>query len=399
MPHEEDVRAALRALASHAPSGDAVLAGISARSTRRRRPIAFVLAPVAAAAAVVAVIAASVAISDGAQVRGPAAGPGTHVGPACTRAKPTSVPTYYLAISGYLRNRLTGKTVARVAGPSPYRAIVAVTGAADDRTFVLAGATGPPGASSTAKLFVARFNPVNDTVSVTPLPIPVIPATSQLTGLALSPNGTHLATAIQSGRNHRVAVLRVYSLAGGKAKMWRTIGGTIGYANNDGQAISWSCTGTLAFNWQTRKPADSGVWLLNTSTASGGLLVDSRYVVHTEEPAGQFSASWDGVLTPDGTKIVVPMRLGGRYSAQAEFEEFSATSGKPIRVLYRVSGPANSPTTYEFLDWTNSSGSVLVVGATPKHGSGPVYGVLSGTRFVRISGAPPAELPGELFAF
>jgi hypothetical protein len=49
----------------------------------------------------------------------------------------------------------------------------------------------------------------------------------------------------------------------------------------------------------------SGLWLLDTATAGGSLLADSRLAVSTSLPGG-FGFDNQATLTPDGTKIIVP---------------------------------------------------------------------------------------------
>lgn len=69
------------------------------------------------------------------------------------------------------------------------------------------------------------------------------------------------------------------------------------------------------------------------------------------------------------------------------FEEFSASTGRLVRTLHEVEGEV-----FNSLEWTNSSGSVLVVAAPAKTGGKTVLGVLSGRRFVAIPGAPQPTL-------
>ncbi len=112
--------------------------------TRRRWPAW--LTPLAAAASVAIVIAASLAVSGVLHVRQP----GT--GAARRQAGPfAGVPPYYLVLRGtnpsptalqpqsaVVKETATGAVVARITPPKPYGTFVAVTAAADDRTFVLA---------------------------------------------------------------------------------------------------------------------------------------------------------------------------------------------------------------------------------------------------------------------
>lgn len=98
------------------------------------------------------------------------------------------------------------------------------------------------------------------------------------------------------------------------------------------------------------------------------------------------------ILTPDGTKIVVPtmtQTAKSPYATQSEITEFSASSGKIVRSLdqFRAPGPEHNQ---EVL-WSNSSGSTLIV-ADPrgKHGQ-PVTGVLTGNRFTALPRNPQGQ--------
>jgi len=102
-----------------------------------------------------------------------------------------------------IRDTVTGATVATFQPPPPFDTFEYVTGAADDRTFVLAARNlsndlglAPCGLT---RLFRARFNPAGRSVTLTSLPVPELPATSQVDGIALSPDGTRLAVALETG--------------------------------------------------------------------------------------------------------------------------------------------------------------------------------------------------------
>jgi hypothetical protein len=355
------------------------------RAAQPRRHFTFLAAPAAAAVMVAAAIATAPTAASAA-----AAG-GQRVRSACSRPDPVRVPPYYLTITGAIKSTATGARITRVRPPKPYNTIEAITGAADDRTFVLAAQTGTQEGYGAARLFIARFNPADRAATLRALPTPTIPAADLLTGLALSPNGRLLATAVLTGKNRTDSVLTVYSLAGRPAKVWRA-DGTIGSSLYDSAAISWSCTGTMAVNFFTGRIAGSGVWLLNTRTRGGRLLAASRLVLPLVNPSDTaFAFAWDGVLTPNGKRIVAPMwRLAasspGQASSTDQFEEFSARTGKPVRVLYRESG--TNPSVDEALEWTNTSGRVLVVGALARGAKQPVIGILRGPEFRPIPGAP-----------
>jgi hypothetical protein len=381
-----------------------------ARSRRSR--ITGVLAPVTAATALLAVTASAGVSAYAAPTTASASGP--------TRISLRSVPPYYMSLvnirnpniygpqKAEIRDTVTGAKLATVFPPKQDASFMSLTGAADDRTFVLSAEVGkwsPP--SGPTKFFLARFDPADGHVTLTSLRVPEIPNADLLTGLALSPNGTELAMAVLTGKNRSVAQVSVYSVkTAARIRSWQSTG-TIGYSLYDTNSISWSRTGTLAFNWfgngtvvngKPQLATDDGIWLLNTNKPSGGLLTHSRLAVRQPQPSGPGAYfSWDGVLTPYGNKIVVPVYWGaGSPSTASGFEEFSARTGRLTGILHEVSTTALGGNA---LEWTSSAGGVLVVGAPPKQGGKYVYGVLSGTRFIPLPKAPPVTSPELEIAF
>lgn len=424
MPNEEDIRAALRVRAGQAPDAQRVLTEIrerqarqpsaagggrrSARMNSRTRPTKTsrrvrLLAAMAASAAVVALIATSVALTSRTHAPSPTVSSSVSL---------RSVPRFYMALvkinplsqvysaqEAVIRDTVTGATLATIRPPKGYGSFIALSGAADDRTFVLAADAGKFNirtAQSLEKFFVVRFRPSSGTASITVLPIPQTPKTSILDGIALSPSGTELAVAVQVGKNRAEARLSVYSMTTGAVRSWLGTG-TIGALDNT--AMSWSRTGTLAFNWygklrtvhhKLQAPPVDGIWLLNTSAPGGSLLGRSRLVVQGQWFNTKGSA-WaeDGVLTPDGTKIVVA--LGDPFgiissSTTSGFAEYSAATGRRIRIVHVVTADGG-----QLLEWTNSSGSVLVVSSPTKRSGKLRFGVLSDNRFRIIPKAPPVS--------
>jgi hypothetical protein len=203
MRTEEDIRAAFRSLARQAPDADTVLTAVRERletasadqrqDRRGRRP----LAAVASAVAVMAVIGGSIALAVGDHASHRAA---NHRGQAANSPPgPAGTPRYYLAqlsngtaLTGHaaVMATATGATLATVWPPKPFSTFVAITGAGDDRTFVLAAQRG---ASGPVTLFRARYEPGRRRVTLTALPIPAIPQDERFNGLAVSPSGSRLA--------------------------------------------------------------------------------------------------------------------------------------------------------------------------------------------------------------
>jgi hypothetical protein len=421
MRTEEDIRAALRTLAREATDADAVLGAVREKLARvstdmpqdGRRNVRRWLAPVAAAAVVIAVIATAVAIAG---MRSP-----HH------RATPDTaldkLPRYYLTMllpphaesnldwtSVVVKNTRTGATLLTARPPSPYSSFAGVTGAADDRTFVLAAQApvGPPrDARYDVKLFRAQLDPSKRTLTITPLPIPVFTPPTQVNGMALAANGSEVAVAMEAGKYQKMLVVSVYSLAGRVLRSWHSRG-NYGSPWYDAEIMSWSRTGVLAINWTFSRldqpmRAYGGVWLLNTNSPSGSLVAQSRRVVK-ERRSGYFPG--DGVLSASGETIVVPMvkqiigtAIVHGIRAQAfirkgEIQVVSAATGQPIRTLWPVDFGGKDTPVYasgEVVMWTNAAGSVIVMEAPLARGRSDGQegiGVLSGKRFTPIPGAP-----------
>ena len=183
---------------------------------------------------------------------------------------------------------------------------------------------------------------------------------------------------------------------------------------------SWSRTGILAFDWSG---SAGGEYLLNTNTAGGNLLADSRNALCLARwaPSSVYLFStYDGYLTPDGTTIIAPVAKpiplgqippscsgpsqpsvaqptpGPTPPATAELEEFSATTGQAVGILYASQSHganADSP-----VYWSNPSGSVVVVEGKAAHGSRSQwdFGVLSGSTFTPIPGSSSPPLIPQL---
>jgi hypothetical protein len=112
---------------------------------------------------------------------------------------------------------------------------------------------------------------------------------------------------------------------------------------------------------------------------------------------------FNALITPDGTKVVLATVAETRRPLRSElaFTEFSAATGRVVRVLDRWRFSAYPGQTQDVL-WTSPSGSKLIVVAhkpgasTVSHGTANypiVIGVLTGNKFTPLPGAPPADSP------
>ena len=161
---------------------------------------------------------------------------------------------------------------------------MAVTAAADDRTFVLD--TQPWDSANQAfaprTFLLLRLSSGGSELSQTRLAVSV-PGGQLMTGFALSPDGRKLAIAVQPDNDKRepdLTEVKVITLATGVTRTW-TANGTIGFGPDDARSLSWADNErTLAFDWEGSGPGiHTGVWLVNLSAGGGSLLADSREAV------------------------------------------------------------------------------------------------------------------------
>ena len=368
------------------------------------------------------------------------------------------VPPYYVATASHgnpnvnpsyavVQATASGRTLATIQASVAHGTIVAVTAAADDRTFVLDEQRW--GTSDTQNFeprtfYEFRLNSSGQPGPLTRLPISV-PHGELMTGLALSPTGRKLAMAVQPDNNKEkpnLTVVSVYTLATGAVRTW-TGNGTIGSSGDDARSLSWADDErTLAFDWAAAGPGiHTGVWLLSLGDRGSNLIADSRQAVSlfnvgaqgaqaqvrapaTASPgatvipvAGAASATatppsssallsqatcqQDTVMTPDGSAIVcgtiavvnqTETATGGlKRGAVTEFRAYSDATGKIKRILGRWSFASVGALSVEVL-WSNASGSALI-GVIPDAGSGRA-GVISGNTFTPL----PAQVASSTAA-
>ncbi len=301
----------------------------------------------------------------------------------------------------------TGKLVATVKPPDG-ETFAGLTGAADDRTFVVAAerfpveplmATANPVAWYLVRLTPGRAHPV----TLTRLPIPGEPAGSQVSAIALAPGGRELAVMFQrnvwSGKTGPL-MIRLYSLATGTAvRTWTvdTKGFPAGFGWYWGRysntALTWLNGGrTLAVTYGTNNssggpPFTYGftnvtIRTVDAGIPSGNLLGVSKILFRVPNGIGRAGSGCDTVqLTGDG-KTVLCGEDGGntekRSAAYApKFVAYSVATGRS-RLLYQLKGA------YQLglgdVLWANPTGSTLLgavyAGTTwPRPGvkQGPVY--------------------------
>ena len=424
---EDRVRAATRAAAQTvAPGSTPPPPPLPAR--RRRGPAAHPrrgrgwpgwVTPLAAAAAVAAAIAASVVVSGAlslGQGRRPAHTAAGRTGMVALHpapAAPAGIPAYDVALApgplagqstrAVVRATATGAVLATVRPPRPYATFTGVTGAADDRTFVLAVQPGQqPTASGRVltKFFLLRLDPAAGTARLAALRIPAVSGRwIQGAGIALSPDGGKLAVALSTGGQ---SAIEVFDLAGGPVREWKAKlpgGNVIGTNLLGANALSWAADGrTLAFDaWG---PARVEVHALDTA-APGTSLSASRLVMTFPHWSTTGSVSGSAIITPDGTKIIAMEVPTPRTATEIRVRQFSATTGRPLGILATVRYRKGAITGWPDVLWSNPSGSQLIISTTrlsaapSKNGDltpGEI-GIVSGGRFVPLPGIPGGQRP------
>jgi hypothetical protein len=380
-----------------------------------RRPRPAWVAPLAAAAAVVLVVGG---VAAGSRLAGSGNGRSSHHA-ATRQAAPagsfTDVPPYYVAVenssSAVVRATATGAILARLTTRIPF---VGVTGAADDRTFVLdaqRSVVGPtvqwPGHPA---FYLLRLSASGTEESFTRLVLPALPAGAAVTGLALSPDGSKLAVEWGPSTNSRTGLLeiRVYTLATGASRTWSATGsgdsadegGFTGSGVDGSQSISWSANAqTLAFDW-INQSYTIGVRLLDTAASGDNLIADSRLAVIEARLTGQShpissgppdyiaQCVTDSIMSPDGSSIVCGYSTStGSYTDPYDttgFIRYSAETGKQAQVfgVFTFQGHGRGG---EFsLYWTDSTGKTLIGSSATRSGSR--VGVINGETFTPLPG-------------
>jgi serine/threonine protein kinase len=384
-----------------AGSGHARSRSPSSRSSRTRR-----LVPVAAAAVIVAIVVAILAT-----VGNPKHGTGATGAPAPSLAG--RVPPYYVWITpgspgntpseAVVRQTVTGAVLGTIKAAAGNGTVVAVTGAADDRTFVLdeqvwAPPTGGQQEYEPHSFYVLRLDADGRPAGVTRLPIKY-GAGWGVTGLALSPDGTKLAVAIQpySQNGYIRTELKLYSVATGAVLRTWDANGIIGPNPDDPEALSWTSDGkTLAFLWAGKGTSALGEWLLNLGLGGNNLIGDSRQAVSlgnaSPGPASsRLVCQQDLIITPGGSAIVcgavVPADLvQNPRTAKSAYLEYSPASGTVTRTLARWTVTNAGALALDVL-WSNPSGSVLI-GEIPTTGNGAV-GMITAGAFTALPGLGP----------
>jgi hypothetical protein len=322
---------------------------------------------------------------------------------------------------------VTGARIATVPAP-PDGTFAGVTGAADDRTFVVDSEPGSPGDESAQieprTWYLLRIEPGSaHPARLTRLPVPVTTRGTDVEAIALSPDGSKLAVAVQpgypTGAVAAPAYLRVYSVAtGAMLRSWSARDGnaafggpTYGADRND--VVFWRGDGrALSFisSWKTgtRNPDGSPVppssaqatkirvhttlRVLDVGGAGNDMIADSRltwsmvtapYVRPGASPVC-VSGATDLLVSPDGKVVVCGATdqfrdpgirrigcIGGKPWRDLEFLELSASTGRQLTVLGKYPTNCTAGLTAVYVLWVSQSGDAVIGYVGPGPGSPP----------------------------
>jgi Tol biopolymer transport system component len=269
---------------------------------------------------------------------------------------------------------VTGKVLALVRPPLPFTRFSEVAAAPDDHTFVLAG-IGPQGQPSVTQLYALRLNPATGSVRLSRLPVPLIPERWRVNALAVSPDGTRLAVALEPPGAERPR-LQLYSMTSGVLlREWGVNTSHPGAAPVIG-FMSWSPDGrTLEYSYPLR---GNGTALLDVTRPGTNLLGNSTIVQFPKWA----DLTYNLTLTGGGRLIASAAYVIGAHGSPSArlVAEFSATTGKAVHVFHRQSfhgdRQAMSPST---VWWASPSGQVLI--ASPTYAG---VGVFTGHRYIPL---------------
>jgi len=362
------------------------------------------LAPLAAAAAMTAVVAGLVV------VRGAVSGPGRAPAPAAG----ATVPEYYVtlhqtsvtsAASLVVGDTRTGRQVAAVPAPAG-GTFIGVTGAADDRTFVVDAVHGGMGSGAGNPHYVAAaarprtwyllriFPGSARPARLTPLSIPATAEQTVVHGIALSPDGAWLAVALRPDERDDPlgpAELRIYSVATGRVlRSWTAPAhstvipyGSIGIDSDT--SLTWLDDGhTLAL--ESTSPADNGyattIRTLDVNRSGTNLIASSRVVWSSDSPysygvsgpAPKCLSNGLVLLSGDGKTVIcariVPTLASGNLPNQrcvpgilpgaVGLAEYSVATGRLLRVLATYPSSCATGDLDVYPLWASAAGNEVI---------------------------------------
>jgi hypothetical protein len=397
-------------------TADPRMVGRHGRGTQGTRRLRGWLVP-AAAAAVVLAIAVSLVLIRGipsgrvAAPTRPAAAvdgvPAYYAGLAETGAAPTSPEQIVVG------QTVTGKRLATVAPPAG-TTFAGITGAADDRTFVVDTQPGSLDAESEPwqprTWYLLRIDPGSaKAAQLTPLPIPGTAQGTNVAAIALSPDGTELAVALQpDGLNDPSALtyLRVYSVAtGALLHSWFATAASDPsgqlqvfagpkYAGPDGNlALAWVGQRGLAFGYSRVMPAKTAdgsdvspqkvtlgqIRYISLQLKNGDDIIGAGKVLADLAPGPRAApaplacglGTVDAILVTEPGPTLICGAAGGSYKRGGDAKtlcppepgfglglvEYAAGAGAPSRVLARYTARCAGPLVIIQPLWSNPAGT------------------------------------------
>jgi len=300
------------------------------------------LAPAVAAAAVAALVTGVVYTHQIAGHRQPIAGVSTAVSPFNSGTGPIAgLPRYYLTLakpwSGpplamvVVHSSATGAALATRQIRVAKNGQASVTGAADGRTFLIADG---------AKSYLLRIAADGHSVQVSDAPLKAGP--SDVTGMALSPDGSKVAIAQEQGTH---AEVQVTSLATAATVTWTSP------ANGIVPSLSWSAGGhQIGFLWESGlhsppRQQQDGYRVLPADDPGGDLLAATAVAPASPNPGRDFPPAY---LTPDGRSFITSRNQvvpGDPATVITKIISLSAQTGRVQQVLYTASAHGH-PQTY-----------------------------------------------------
>ena len=295
-----------------------------------------------------------------------------------------AAPRYYVEL-GWAKNdkswaiivgdRQAGKTIATfplAKGGTLFDA--GVSGAADDRTFVVStapssGVAGPP-----TWYRVRIFPDAADPVRITKLPIE-FPANEGVREIALSGDGTELAVVSMTGnaafKEGVPLTLRVYSVATGRLRHSWSAGLSATAGNPEPIAdLSWVGDSTVGFAVTYSPEVRETVRTLDVSKTGTNLLADSRLVWSQYVPAAPHGtrnaphACDTPFLTGNGQAVVCGNSTYSPGDKRLSAVWLAYPLATPTRP--RVIGSVQEPLSVSgfngkiSVDWTNASGTEVI---------------------------------------
>jgi hypothetical protein len=310
-------------------------AGIFPRGVRARRRRAAVRAAAASLGAALVAVVLAVNLSAGPAPVVAEQPPGVLltaalVSPPAAGAAVAGMPRYYVTVDHFrpvaeVRASTTGKVLSRVALPGridPKMSQIAASG--DGRGFALAVFSFPQ-----TRFYWLRVSADGRSARLTVLNAAPLPPGEVADGIAVSPDGSRLAVAIQRSGGRRGAV-EVVSLATGAARTWTS--GRPGYP----AGVSWADGRRLGFFWAATRatpPRDLGLWELDTAVPGRELFSGRRVLpLVTGGDTVQYAQ-----FTTAGTVIAAVTYSGKAHVARGAvvggIVEVSAGTGRPLRTL------------------------------------------------------------------